>query len=216
MINEENLENKEDLNMEMTLNEDMSSLANLDIDLDNIDVLNTEVENNLESNNIIKEVDKLALELSEEEIREFYDYLSGKIPRPMFADKFFADAESRIRESNQLTTMMGLSFVPKLLAVEQSLINDLCSEESLKYISSDEKLARLQTLASISTKFNELAMKYNKMSKDFSGLPSIYRQLLDKLMSVPADKINRLKSIPDLLDLPDNHWNRIIEIMNNK
>lgn len=190
---------------------DLSALADLNLNLDDLDNSNLD-DNGLKSNNIINNIDNLALDLTDEQIKEFYEYLTGKIPRPEFADKFFADADSRIRESNQLTAMMGLSFVPKLLAVEKSLIDDLCSPENLKFISNDEKLNRLQTLAVISTKFNELAMKYTKASKDFTSIPSIYRQLLDKLMSVPGDKVHRLKAIPDLLDLPNDIWNRIIEI----
>lgn len=194
---------------------DLSSLADLNLDLNSLDIESNNLENNnLESNNIIDNVNNLALDLSDEQIQQFYNYLTGKIPRPDFADKFFADADSRIRESNQLTAMMGLSFVPKLLAVEKSLIDDLCSQESLRFISNDEKLNRLQTLAAISTKFNEIAMKYTKISKDFTSVPSIYRQLLDKLMAVPGDKVHRLKAIPDLLDLPDDVWNRIMEILN--
>ena len=187
-----------------------------DINFDdvNIEELNEFDSNGLETNNILNNSENLALELNDEQINQFYKYLSGQIQRPEFADKFFADADSRIRESNQLTAMMGLSFVPKLLATEKSLIDDLCSPESLKFISQDEKLARLQTLATISTKFNELAMKYTKASKDFTSIPSIYRQLLDKLMAVPGDKVHRLKLIPNLLELPDDIWNRIIEIIN--
>lgn len=205
-------ENTNELSILEPANEsDLSTLADLDLNLDDLDNSSLE-DNGLKSNNIIDNINNLALDLTDEQIKEFYEYLTGKIPRPEFADKFFADADSRIRESNQLTAMMGLSFVPKLLAVEKSLIDDLCSPENLKFISNDEKLNRLQTLAVISTKFNELAMKYTKVSKDFAGVPSIYRQLLDKLMSIPRDKVHRLKAIPDLLELPNDIWDRIIEI----
>ena len=89
-----------------------------DINFDdvNIEELNEFDSNGLETNNILNNSENLALELNDEQINQFYKYLSGQIQRPEFADKFFADADSRIRESNQLTAMMGLSFVPKLLA----------------------------------------------------------------------------------------------------
>ena len=200
-INEENLE-------------ELSRAANGEIDLDNISP--TEEEIPLPSNIILEESSELTLGLSKEQIEEFYDYLAGKRPRPVFAEKFFADGESRIRESNQLTTLMSLSFVPKLLAMEQSLIDSLSSPDSLKFLSADEKISYLNTLAAMSTKFNEAAMKYSQLTKDFSGLPSIYRQLLDQLLMIDESKLYRLKIIPKLVDLPEDVWNRITEISNIK
>jgi len=170
--------------------------------------------NDLSGNNITGNVKELGLNLTDEQIKDFYDYLAGNKSRPLFADKYFADADERIKESNQLTTMLGLSFVPKLLSAEQSLINSLCSDESLKFISDDERLSRLQTLATISIKLNESAMKYNKESRDIGSIPSIYRQLLDKLIATPPEKVDRLKVIPDLLELSEDRWSRLIELLN--
>ena len=51
------------------------------------------------------------------------------------------------------------------------------------------------------------------MARDFNSMPTIYRQLVDKLMIMPNDKINRLKVIPTLMELPDEIWDRIINIV---
>lgn len=187
------------------------SVAN-DINLDDISPMEEEIP--LPSNVILEESEDLTLGLTKEQIEEFYDYLAGKRPRPIFAEKFFADGESRIKESNQLTTMMSLSFIPKLLAMQQSLINSLSTPDSLKYLSADEKISYLNTLAAMSTKFNEIAMKYSQITKDFSGVPLIYRQLLDQLLMISGDKLPRLKIIPKLVDLPEEIWQRIVEISN--
>lgn len=202
------------LNLEEVKEENLEdlSIATDDIDLDNISP--TEEEIPLPSNVILEESEYLTLGLTKEQIEEFYDYLAGKKPRPVFAEKFFADGESRIKESNQLTTLMSLSFVPKLLAMEQSLIDSLSSPDSLKFLSADEKISYLNTLAAMSTKFNESAMKYSQLTKDFSGVPLIYRQLLDQLLMIPGERLPRLKIIPKLVDLPEDTWNRIIEIAN--
>ena len=187
------------------------SVAN-DINLDDISPIEEEIP--LPSNVILEESEDLTLGLTKEQIEEFYDYLAGKRPRPIFAEKFFADGESRIKESNQLTTMMSLSFIPKLLAMQQSLIDSLSTPDSLKYLSADEKISYLNTLAAMSTKFNEIAMKYSQITKDFSGVPLIYRQLLDQLLMISGDKLPRLKIIPKLVDLPEEIWQRIVEISN--
>lgn len=192
---------------------DLNSLIDNDLDLNNINITE-DIE--LESNTIIDNVNNYSVGLTDEQIQEFYDYLAGKAPRPIFAEKFFADGESRIRESNQLTTLMGMSFIPKLLSVQQSLVNSLCSSENLRYLSNDNKLSYLQTFAAISTKFNQIAADYVKQQRDFTGVPLIYRQLLDQLLQVSEEKLPRLKLLPKLIDLDDDTWNRIIEITNLK
>lgn len=208
-MNDDNELNLEEMNLSDMKLDDLSDINN-DIDLDDLEP--TEDEVSLPSNVILEESEDLTLGLTKEQIEEFYDYLAGKKSRPIFAEKFFADGESRIRESNQLTTMMSLSFVPKLLAMQQSLINSLSTPDSLKYLSADEKISYLNTLAAMSTKFNEIAMKYSQASRDFTGVPLVYRQLLDQLLSLSTDKLPRLKTIPKLVEVSDEIWSRIVEI----
>lgn len=201
-----------DDNKEIKLDLSKMNLDELKDDINLDDLKPTEDEATLPSNIILEESQDLTLGLTKEQIEEFYDYLAGRKPRPIFAEKFFADGESRIRESNQLTTMMSLSFVPKLLAMQQSLIESLSTPDSLKYLSADEKISYLNTLAAMSTKFNEIAMKYSQANKDFSSVPLVYRQLLDQLLSLSTDKLPRLKNIPKLVEVPDEIWDRIVEI----
>lgn len=214
-MDEENNLNLEDLAISNVENneEKLNSLISNDIDLDSLNIDDFDrIESDLESNTIIDNNEALTLGLTKEQINEFYEYLAGNKPRPVFAERFFADSEARIRESNQLATMMGLSFIPKLLAVQESLINNLTSEETLRYLSTDERIGYLQTFAAISTKFNDIALKYTQAQRDFSGVPLIYRQLLDQLLIIPQEKLPRLKLLPNLVDLPDDIWDRIIEI----
>lgn len=201
-----------DDNKEIKLDLSKMNLDELKDDINLDDLEPTEDEATLPSNIILEESQDLTLGLTKEQIEEFYDYLAGRKPRPIFAEKFFADGESRIRESNQLTTMMSLSFVPKLLAMQQSLIESLSTPDSLKYLSVDEKISYLNTLAAMSTKFNEIAMKYSQANKDFSSVPLVYRQLLDQLLSLSTDKLPRLKNIPKLVEVSDEIWDRIVEI----
>lgn len=201
-----------DDNKEIELDLSKMNLDELKENINLDDLEPTEDEATLPSNIILEESQDLTLGLTKEQIEEFYDYLAGRKPRPIFAEKFFADGENRIRESNQLTTMMSLSFVPKLLAMQQSLIESLSTPDSLKYLSADEKISYLNTLAAMSTKFNEIAMKYSQANKDFSSVPLVYRQLLDQLLSLSTDKLPRLKNIPKLVEVSDEVWDRIVEI----
>lgn len=206
------MENKEELDLE-----NIDSMVGEEINLDSLMNEDALEENaDIVSNELLNNSDEYTLGLNEEQLMEFYDYLAGKKPRPMFAEKFFADGESRIRESSQLTTMMSLSFVPKLLAMEQALLNSLSNPESLKYLSNDEKINYLQTLTTMSSKYSESAMKYTQLSRDLTQVPLIYRQLLDQLLMIDGEKLPRLKAIPKLVDLNEDVWGRIIEIANIK
>ena len=207
------------MNEEKDINLEKDEFKNLELPEEeiNIDDLDSdEVDTSIVSNELLDNSEEYSLGLDQDQIAEFYDYLAGKKPRPIFAEKFFADGESRIRESSQLTTMMSLSFVPKLLAMQQALINSLSNPDSLKYLSSDEKINYLNTLTTMSSKFSESAMKYTQLSRDLSQVPLIYRQLLDQLLMIEGEKLPRLKAIPKLVDLPEDVWNRIIEIANIK
>ncbi len=209
------MENENELNLEnLNLDLEKEEFDKLEIEPNiNIDDLSSDEEDlTVASNAILDDPDDLTVGLTKEEIQEFYEYLAGTRPRPIFAEKFFADGESRIRESNQLTTLMTLSFVPKLLAMQQSLINSISTPESLKYLSTKEKMEYLQTLTGMSTKFSEAAMKYTQLSRDLTQVPLIYRQLLDQLLIIPGERLPRLKAIPKLVDLDEDIWNRIIEL----
>ena len=198
--------------------ENIDDLINsMELDLSNVgSIEDNSNDTPMVSNDIIENIDKLNLGLSKDDIFAFYNYLAGKDTRPAFAERFFSDSESRLKESTQIVSLMGLSFVPKLLGASQSIINDLTNKETLKFLSREEKLEYLQTFSAISSKFNEIALKNAQAIKDFSSMPLIYRQLLDQLLLVPNEKLYRLKEIPKLMDISDDTWDRIVEIANLK
>lgn len=181
--------------------QDMKDLAD---ELDNEEI---------ESNPLLDDANSYTTGLTVEEITEFYEYLAGRASRPAFADKFFADGDSRIKESNQLTVMLGLSFIPKLLSLQQAIISKVAKPETLAYKSVDELTGLLQTINGIITKTNENAMKYSKLAQDFSGLPIIQRQIMDEILQVPSDKLPRMKIISKLVDISDETFARILEII---
>lgn len=207
------------------LNEESNETLNDDLKIDivkNLETLNSMEELNKEleqeeqgitSNPLLQNSEEYTTGLSVEEIKEFYEYLAGRATRPAFADKFFADGDSRIKESNQLTVMLGLSFIPKLLSLQQAIINKVAKPETLAYKSVDELTSLLQTINGIISKTNENAMKYSKLAQDFSSLPIIQRQIMDEILQVPAEKLPRMKIISSLVDISDESFDRITEII---
>lgn len=201
------------------LNLDDLKLDDINLNKDNLDLSDLAQEDEdetIESNEVLDNPEKLTLGLSGEQIEAYYDYLAGKVPRPIFAEKFFADGTSRLNEAGLLVNLMSTSFVPKLLAMQESLVNSLANVENIKYLSSSEKMNLLNTLSAMSTKITDTAMKFNQSSRDFNGVPLIYRQLLDQLLMLDSDKLPRLKMIPELVEVSEDRWNRIVEIANIK
>ena len=157
---------------------------------------------------------KYELNLTLDEIKEYYEYLSAKKSRPEFADKFFADADSRIKESNQISLMMNLSLVPKILVAESKLVNEVTNTAEYTYKTLDEKIALLQTLNKISSDIHQSALKYTQTVRDISSLPIIYRKLVDEMLQIPGEKLPRLKLLTKLTEVSDETWSRIEELVN--
>lgn len=167
----------------------------------------------VESNPVLDNSDEYTTGLTANEVKEFYEYLAGRATRPAFADKFFADGDSRIKESNQLTVMLGLSFIPKLLSLQQAIISKIAKPETLAYKSIDELTSMLTTINNIIAKTNENAMKYSKLAQDFSSMPIIQRQIMDTILQVPYEKLPRMKIISKLQEVSDETFARIEEIV---
>ena len=148
--NNEKLENNEALNDEI-LNDELKldiakNLENLEAMAELNKELSEENDDDLITNPLLEKSEEFTTGLTPEEIKEFYEYLGGRASRPAFADKFFADGDSRIKESNQLTVMLGLSFIPKLLSLQQAIINKIAKPETLSYKSVDELTGLLQII----------------------------------------------------------------------
>lgn len=196
-------------------NDTIDIIKNLEI-LNKTKELNEELNNDstdIVSNPMLDESDKYTTGLTAEEITEFYEYLAGRASRPAFADKFFADGDSRIKESNQLTVMLSLSFIPKLLSLQQAIIDKIAKPETLAYKSVDELTSLLQSINTIITKANENAMKYSKLAQDFTNVPIIQRQIMDTILQVPYEKLPRMKIISKIQDISDETFDRIEEII---
>ena len=196
-------------------NDTIDIIKNLEI-LNKTKELNEELNNDntdIVSNPMLDESDKYTTGLTTEEITEFYEYLAGRASRPAFADKFFADGDSRIKESNQLTVMLSLSFIPKLLSLQQAIIDKIAKPETLAYKSVDELTSLLQSINTIITKANENAMKYSKLAQDFTNVPIIQRQIMDTILQVPYEKLPRMKIISKIQDISDETFDRIEEII---
>lgn len=167
----------------------------------------------MEPNELLADEQRYELNLTLDEITEYYEYLAAKRSRPEFADKFFADADSRIKESNQISLIMSLSLVPKILVAQSKLVNEVTNTVEYSYKTLDEKIALLQTLSKISSDIHQSALKYTQTVRDISSLPIIYRKLVDEMLQIPGEKLSRLKCLTKLTEVSDETWSRIEELI---
>lgn len=155
--------------------------------------------------------------LNSDKVVDYLNYLLCGSARPAWAEQLLADGDNRLKEYEMIMILRSMGTLPKVelsaSIVLDSVIKDL---PNLKFMTVVEKINVLERLSKYKNDVLATSHNYNKLSKDIQSLPLIYRQLLDELFKVPTNKINRLKLLPEIIDLPDENWNRIVEITKMK
>ncbi|MBQ2639266.1 MAG: hypothetical protein IJF92_00670 [Bacilli bacterium] len=204
--------------------ETINKTNDLDIDLSNIDInsmLDGEDSGNSSSMKVgevvsnISALDRAAdidsLSTTESLVR--YAFANNE-DKPILLEKLLSDGDARIKEISTINALQSQLNITKLAALEQTVLNDIIYKvNNISFLSLQDELSIFTTINTAKEKAQKQIFDYIKMSRDFSSMPTIYRQLVDKLMIMPDDKVTRLKTIPELMELPDELWNRIIEIV---
>lgn len=191
-----------DINIEEMLNEDEENRSN-QVKLGNV-VTNMEALNKAANND--------DLDYAEALVRYIF---ANDEDRPIRLEKVISDGDARLKEVSTLNAVQSQLSIYKLNSLQQTLIDDIVkSVENIAFLSLPEKLATLNTVNAAIEKTQKSIFEHIKMSSDFNSMPTIYRQLVSKLMMMPDNKIERYKLIPDLIELPDEIWERVVEIIN--
>lgn len=134
--------------------------------------------------------------------------------KPIILEKLLSDGDARIKEISTINALQTQLNITKLASLEQTVLDDIIYKvENISFLSLQDELSIFTTINTAKEKGQKQIFDYIKMARDFNSMPTIYRQLVDKLMIMPNDKINRLKVIPTLMELPDEIWDRIINIV---
>ncbi len=134
--------------------------------------------------------------------------------KPIILEKLLSDGDARIKEISTINALQTQLNITKLASLEQTVLDDIIYKvENISFLSLQDELSIFTTINTAKEKGQKQIFDYIKMARDFNSMPTIYRQLVDKLMIMPNDKINRLKIIPTLMELPDEIWDRIINIV---
>ena len=209
------------MNEENNGNKDAYSIDDLlaDPNLDNMSLINPELDDLpeasiVESNEVLDHSEENVLGISDKELREFFNYLICKGPKPAWADKFMADIEGRIKDSTAMIILQQQSQIPNQIAYINALQKSLYSEANLKYMDSKTLASQISTISTLVNNIMKNSITYVQGMNDWAALSSERRALVDQLIMIPDDKLNRLKSIPRIVELPEDQWNRIEELIN--
>lgn len=195
-----------------------------DIDLSNLNIdslmdSNPENSSAIEVNGIAESIEKLNQATGMDDTNVATDLVryafANNTDKPIILEKLLSDGDARIKEISTINALQTQLNITKLSALEQAVLDSLIKDvQNIAYMSHSDKLNTYITIRTAIEKAQKQIFDYIKMSSDFSSMPTIYRQLVDRLMIMPDDKIGRLKVIPQLMDVPDELWNRIVEIVN--
>lgn len=193
-------------------------INNIDVDIDSL----LDGDNNPQSSpEIGKLVDSLkginnatGLDDSDANVNLIKYAFANNEDKPIFLEKVLSDGDSRLKEISTINALYSQLNISKLSSAENVLVDEIIKQlENTAFMTLQDKLSILITVSGIKEKNQKQIFDYIKMARDFNSMPTIYRQLVDKLMIMPGDKVYRFKTIPALMELPDEIWNQIVHIV---
>ena len=170
-----------------------------DLTDEDIDAIAEEIMANVKVPEVIKRESELddALGLTVEQFKDLYKYVSGARSKPEFLDKYLADIEGRSKDLIHVMNLYMLSKIPQLVALQTSIQQRLCSPENLGTM--DVKLLSA-TSASLAKEIDSIlsnSVKFLEALNTLARPDSKYRNLLDKLLGMPNDRLQQVEHLID-------------------
>ena len=122
-------------------------------------------------------------------------YVAGEAARPEFLEKYIANIEGKIRDQALLVSLIQTNQVSMMLAYRENLFERLFIPENLYSMDSSELASTLSYLdRSIST-INKSSLETVEKINQSVGINSKYRDIVDKMLLLPKDKLEKLQEI---------------------
>lgn len=147
---------------------------------------------------VIEQKDEIDSELglTPEELKSLYQYLSGKTnSKPAFLDRYLAGSQNKLIDFQHVMTLIRLSQIPQLAALNANIQRRLYSPENL--INMDTKDLATAS-ASISREMSDIlnnSTKSIELMNSLGRVDSRYQAMIDKLLVVPDDVLNQIEHL---------------------
>lgn len=144
---------------------------------------------------LITERETLDLQLSLEDFSDMIKYIRGIGPKPSYLDKMTSDAENRLKDIVYIINFSQLSNLPSLIALQGQIRERLFAPENLYSMDSKELTAASANVSKEIQSTLDSAIKMLQTTSQLGSLNNEYRNLIDMILNMPEDKLNRIKEI---------------------
>lgn len=147
---------------------------------------------------VIEKQDEINQELglTPEDLKQLYGYLSGKVSqKPAFLDRYLAGSTNKLIDFQHVMTLIRLSQIPQLAAMNASIQKRLYSPENLLAMGVDDLT---KASANISREMSDIlnnAVKSIEIMNTLGRVDSRYQAMIDKLLVVPDDVLNQIEHL---------------------
>lgn len=172
---------------------------NNDLTPEEIDAMVNEIAGTVKLPEVITQNEELddALGLKAEDLKQLYGYISGKEDKPLFLDKYLADSQNKLIDFQHVMTLIRLSTIPQLAAMQAMVQRALYSPEKLINVEAKDLAAMSSSLSSEMTNILNTANKSIEMINSVGRIDSRYRAIMDKLLVVPEETLNQIEHLLD-------------------
>lgn len=144
---------------------------------------------------VLEKRDELTLGLTPEDIKDLYEYISGKGNKPLYIDRFTSDTEGRLKDMTLIMALIQLSQIPTLTAYRNQVQERLFDPKNLYDMDSKTLSATMTNLNKDIMNILEASIRAVQTISQFGALNNAYRKTLDELMLLPPDKLEMIHKL---------------------
>ena len=144
---------------------------------------------------IIAEREALKVGITPEDIKQLYEYVSGKGSKPLFIDKFTSDSDGRLKDMIMIMDLVQLARIPMLTALQSQLQERLFTPENL-YAMDISDLTKAQ--GNITKEIQGILKNSTDAIQtitQFGSLNNRYTKLIDSILVLSEEKLKRIEEI---------------------
>ena len=141
---------------------------------------------------ILKQRKEVSLGISPKDIKDLYDYVSGNGSKPLYVDKFTADATGHLKDMVTTVNLVQLSSLPMLIQLQNEIRERLFNPDKLVGMDAKDLMQLLSNLNKETQSIINSSVNAIQAFSQFSTSDNQYNKLLDRMILMPEDKIKKI------------------------